>query len=300
MRWRTAASLAFACAASGGSAGAPAAAVQTQSVSRASDRRYLVALCRSLMAADSKILCTRRKHTSLVPAAILARPKKPDFSHATTVGIHRPSPLPRGRGGDRCPRRPRGGDQGAHIRLRRAVLHAGGAAHESGRSGARSATEGVLRGRTHRRCAQRPGGGARRVRRDAEEMARAGGDHLLRQRRERRHGRAYLDEARLHEGIQSRRGIERLGQGQSAARPRDRTRDRIRSPPRNEPARDRHLRDRVVSVLSARARLVVEEGPPVSRDRRRGRSEAARGDDCAQRPAHRAAGIHRREARRRL
>ena len=83
---------------------------------------------------------TGRKHTSLVPAAILARPKKPDFfacndcwnSSAIIPTLRarpssRPWPFSLPRSGSACPE------------FRRAVLHAGRAAHESGRAGARSA-----------------------------------------------------------------------------------------------------------------------------------------------------------------
>ena len=102
-----------------------------------------------------------------------------------------------------------------------------------------------------------PGGGARIAGRDAEEVARQDRDHVLRQRHQRRRRRAHADEARVHQGIQSARRLECLGQGQPALG--EDFAGRQGEDP-SEPARRDAVRAGLVSVLPARQGAVDQEG----------------------------------------
>src|SRR5579871_3821408 len=117
MRARTAASLAFAWAESPGEAARTPAAEPT---ARAPRHTYVKQRCPQIRMLD-------RKHTSLVAAAILARPKKRFFVDAATVRIHEQPPIPRDRGGGRGDRRRHLRDSRAHSGLRGLVLLGGGA-----------------------------------------------------------------------------------------------------------------------------------------------------------------------------
>ena len=173
---------------------------QTQSASTANKRRCL-------MAQTSRFAYLGRKHTSLVPAAILARPKKPEsLPHAATVRVHWPSSLPCGRAVLAALAVDRGELRERMSGIRRAVLHAGGAAHESGRAGDRSARQGgcsrratsAMRATCRRRSSTDPADTLKKWRdKTVITYCDSGVSGAAR--------RAHLGEARLHQGFQSRR-----------------------------------------------------------------------------------------------
>ena len=174
---------------------------------------------------------------ALCPLLYLPARKSPISSHAATVRVHWPSSLSRGRGRARGHGRDRRRDPGAHVQ-RFAAL--------SSMQAVRLMNQGALVLDLRAKESFDAGhiGDARNVpaaeledrSRHAEEMARQDRDYLLRQRRERRRRRAHAGEARLHQGIQSRRRLERAGSRTTCRLTKnDERTDEGRA--RNEPAR---------------------------------------------------------------
>jgi len=159
------------------------------------------------------------KHTSLVPAAILARPKNPIVrAHAATVRVHWTSSLFGGRRGIGCRRRgflrdPRADAGVAALSAAQAVRLMNQGALVLDLRAKPSFDAGHI-GDGAQRAAWRIGIQAESL----KKMARQERDYLLRQAGvQRRQRRAHADEARFTKVFQSARRPERLGQGQPAA-----------------------------------------------------------------------------------